>query len=104
MNWILWIVVSNLGIFWIEYAYRSAKYDNFMEALPFIVIPVFVSQAGLFYGFRTAPSLFLCGAVFTLMNVVLRTVNAYKLGEIPNAYNWTGILFLCVSVVLLKVK
>jgi len=104
MNWICWIVVSNIGIFWIEYAYRSSKYDSFIEAIPYIAVPVLISQAGLFYGFRAAPSLFLCGAVFTLMNVALRVINAFRLGEAPNIYNWCGIAMLCVAVILLKVK
>lgn len=102
--WIIAIAVSNAGIFWLEYVYRSARYDNFIQAVPYIIVPVLVSQAGLFYSFRLAPSIFLCGAVFTLANVGLRVVNAYRLGETPNMYNWCGILCLVVSVILLKVK
>lgn len=104
MHWIARVVVANVGIFWIEHAYRAAKYASFFHALPYIALPVLVSQAGLFYGFRQAPSLFLCGAVFTLINVALRVVNAFRLGEVPNAYNWAGILALVAAVILLKVK
>jgi len=102
--WLIAIGIANVGIFWLEYVYRSARYDNFIQSVPYIIIPVLVSQAGLFYSFRLAPSIFLCGAVFTLVNVGLRVVNAYRLGEIPNMYNWLGIAFLVVSVILLKVK
>ena len=102
--WIFWVLVANAGIFWVEHAYRSAKYGNFFLALPYIALPVIVSQAGLFYAFRQAPSLFLCGAVFTLVNVALRTINAYRLGEAPNIYNWAGIALLCISVILLKIR
>lgn len=102
MHWILWLLVSNIGIFWLEHLYRSGKYPSYWVALPEILIPVLVSQAGLFYGFRSAPSLFVCGAAFTLMNVLLRLINSYRLGENLNVYNYTGIFLLVVSVFLIK--
>ena len=104
MHWLCWIVLSNLGIFWIEYVYRSGKYDSFMEALPFICVPVFVSQMGLFYGFRGASSLFMAGAAFTLINTALRLVNAMRLGETLNTYNYAGIVLLLVATFLIKMK
>lgn len=104
MHWTLWIVLSNLGIFWIEYVYRSGKYDSFTQALPFICVPVLVSQLGLFYGFRGASSLFMAGAVFTGINVALRLINTMRLGETLNAYNYAGILLLLVATFLIKMK
>lgn len=104
MHWLCWIVLSNFGIFWIEYVYRSGKYGSFLEALPFICIPVFVSQLGLFYGFRGASSLFVAGAAFTVINVALRFVNTFRLGETLNTYNYIGILMLIVATFLIKMK
>ncbi len=104
MHWLMWIVLSNIGIFWIEYVYRTGKYDSFFVALPYLVVPILTSQLGLFYGFRYAPTLFLAGAMFTLINVFLRIINTFRIGEGLNGYNWLGVLFLCVSVILLKMK
>ena len=104
MNWLVWLLLANAGIFWLEYIYRNGTYDSFIQASPYIVAPIVVSQAGLFYGFRGAPNLLLAGAVFTLMNLALRVVNSYRLGEHLNIYNWLGVLLLIVAMFLLKVK
>jgi multidrug transporter EmrE-like cation transporter len=63
-----------------------------------------MGQIGLYYGFRLAPNLLIAGAAFTLMNVALRVVNSYRLGENLNLYNWTGVVLLIVAMFLLKVK
>lgn len=102
MHWVLWLVVSNIGIFWLEHLYRSGKYPSYWVALPEIILPVLVSQAGLFYGFKLAPSLFFAGALFTLMNVSLRVINTYRLGENLNAHNYIGIILLVIAVFLIK--
>jgi hypothetical protein len=104
MSWLAWIALSNVGIFWLEYCYRIGKYDSFIHALPYIVIPMMMGQVGLFYGFRAAPNLLLAGATFTLINVVLRVVNSYMLNEPLNWYNWSGVALLIVATVLIKVK
>lgn len=102
--YLLWLLVANAGIFWIEHVYRAGKYASFIEALPFIAIPILMGQVGLFYGFRQAPSLLFAGALFTLMNVMLRLVNTYRLGETLNYYNWLGVALLVASTILLKIK
>lgn len=104
MKWIFWLFVSNAGIFWLEYVYRSARYGGFFESLPYITLPVLVSQMGLFYCFRDAPSLFFAGAVFTLSNVILRIVNTYLLGEHLSPINWFGVALLVIATVLIKLK
>lgn len=104
MNYIFWLLFANAGIMWLEYSYRSGSYASFWVALPYIIIPIMVGQIGLFYGFRGAPNLFFAGALFTLINVGLRIVNSFILGEIPNAWNWLGVALMIVSLFLLKVK
>ena len=42
------------------------------------------------------------GAVFTLVNVLLRIVNTYHLGETMNTYTWLGVVALIISIVLFK--
>lgn len=104
MNWLAWIAFSNLGIFWLEYCYRAGKYDGFIQALPYIIVPIMMGQVGLFYGFRSAPNLLIAGAVFTVINVALRVTNSYLLGEHLNLYNWFGVVLLVAATLLLKVK
>lgn len=104
MNWLAWIALSNTGIFWLEYCYRTGKYDGFVQALPYIIVPMFLGQVGLFYGFRTAPSLLIAGAVFTVINVALRVTNTYIIGESINYINWIGVVLLVLATILLKVK
>ena len=104
MNWLLWIFGANVGIMWLEYVYRSGAYTSFLHALPYIAFPILVGQIGLFYGFRGAPNLLVAGAVFTVMNVILRIANTYFLGETINTYNWLGIVLLVTATFLLKVK
>lgn len=104
MNWIAWIALSNTGIWWLEYCYRTGKYDSFVSALPYIIVPIIIGQVGLFYGFRSAPNLLIAGAVFTVINVALRVTNTYLIGESINYYNWLGVVLLLVATLLLKVK
>lgn len=104
MHWTLWIVFANVGIFWLERVYRVGVFSNFISGLPYMIIPMLIGQVGLFYGYRGAPSLLLAGALFTLINIILRIVNSYYIGETPNTYTWLGILFLIISLTLLKIK
>lgn len=102
MHWIVCLFISNVSIMWLEYVYRSGQYQDFMRALPHIIVPILLAQAGLFYGFRASPSLLLAGALFSLMNVLLRVANVYLLGETVNVYTWMGLVCLCLSVILFK--
>lgn len=102
--WLAWIGLANVAIFWLEYIYRQGHYGSFWQALPYTVVPIFMGQIGLYYGFRLAPNLLLAGAAFTLMNIALRVVNSYRLGEYLNYYNWAGVVLLVIAMFLLKVK
>lgn len=102
--WIVWLLVANIAIMWIEFAYRAGTYSSFFTALPYTFLPIMLGQVGLFYSFRLAPSILMAGAAFTLVNVSLRIINTYRLGETINTYNWLGLFFLLVSLFLLKVK
>jgi len=104
MIWLFWLLGANVCIAVVESIYRGAFYHSFWIALPYIFIPMMLGQLCLFYGFRQGPSLFVCGSVFTLINVVFRIVNTYRLHEALNMYNWLGVAFLAASVLLLKVK
>ena len=79
--WFLWIALSNIGVFALEYVYRSGRWESFWAAFPYIVVPVLVVQFGIFYGFKQAPSLILAGAAFGMLGILLRIFNAFLLGE-----------------------
>lgn len=104
MNYILWLLLANAGIMWLEYTYRMGTFGSFLNALPYIIIPIMIGQVGIYYGFRLAPNLLFAGAMFTLINICLRIVNSFLLGEVPNLYNWFGVFLLVVATFLLKVK
>jgi len=104
MNWLLALVCANISICYIEWTYRAGQHETFYSALPYIFVPIMLSQWALFVGFKNAPSLFAAGACFSLMNVILRIGNTYILAEQLNRYNWLGVAFLAASVLLLKVK
>lgn len=104
MTWILWILLSNTAIMWLEWIYRSAQYTSFWSALPYTIVPIFVGQFGLFYGFKFAPSLLIAGTTFAIVNASLRMVNTKILGETIVVYTWVGLMFLVAASILFKLK
>lgn len=102
--WFIWILIANAGIMYLEHVYRNGAYTSFVTALPYTIIPILMGQVGLFYGFRGAPNLLFAGAIFTVVNVGLRIVNSYLLHEVPNWYQWAGVVLLITATFLLKVK
>lgn len=106
MHWTLWLLLSNIAIFWLEFSYRKGNYGTFFEALPYIIIPIMIGQLGLYNGFKYANSLLLAGATFTMINISLRVVNTIRLGEHLNMnyWNWFGVVLLIISMILLKIK
>ena len=104
MTWLLWLVLASVSATGVEYTYRAASFYSFLSAVPYLCIPIICVQIGLFYGFRSSPSLFLASSVFTLFCVIMRVVSSYYLGEQLSVINWIGVLFLLASVILLKVK
>jgi hypothetical protein len=104
MTWLLWLLLASISATGVEYSYRVAAFESFQAAIPYLCIPILFVQLGLFYGFRAAPSLFLASSVFTFMCVIMRVGSSYYIGEHLSVVNWIGVLFLLVSVILLKVK
>lgn len=102
--WILWIVLSNVSVTYLEWVYRTSKYESFISSLPYIIIPILITQLGLFYGFRQAPNLLLCAAVFTTINTILRISTVLYIGEQMLTVNWIGVALLFVGVMLIKIK
>ena len=104
MTWIYWVALANISIMCLEYVYRIGWATSFFGSLHILIIPIMLGQIGLFYGFRLAPSLFLAGAVFTLMNLVLRSINVLVLKETFGVYQILGLIFMIIATLLFKVK
>jgi drug/metabolite transporter (DMT)-like permease len=63
-----------------------------------------IAQMGLFYGYKLAPSLLLAGAVFTLINTILRVGNVLFIGERFGWYEFFAIVLMVLAIMLLKIK
>jgi len=102
--WVLWLGMSNIGISVIEYVYRTSRFETFFAALPYIIVPILLSQWGLYNGFAKCESLILAGATFTAINLILRIIVSYYIGEHLNCYNFVGLLLFFISLLLIKIK
>lgn len=102
--WILSLFMANISIMFLEWTYRLSASTSFVKALPVIIIPILISQAGIFYGFKLAPNLLLAGAMFTLINMLLRVFNVWRLGEPMNMYTGLGVGCLVVSLIFFKLQ
>ena len=104
MHYTLWLFLANISIAIVEYVYRAGEYSSFWEALPWLALPIIISQWALFEGFRVAPSLFLAGAIFSGINLLFRLCNTLILHEHLNFLNWVGVACIAASIILLRVK
>ena len=104
MTWIFWLVLANGAIFILEWMYRTSYFVGFWSSLHLLIIPILVGQLGLFYGFRLAPSLFLAGATFTIMNQLLRIGNSAILGEKVGWWQLLAVLLMVVAMLIFKLK
>lgn len=102
MSWIAWLVLANASIMGIEYVYRVGAFLSFWHALPWLLIPILIAQYSLFDGFRSAPTLFVAGAVFTLIGLIFRATNTLILGEPLGVWQLVGIILMGLAVVAFK--
>lgn len=98
------MIVANGAVAITERIYRTGAFDTFWQGLPYLAVPILVAQMGLFAGFKGAPSLMYAGVVFSIMNVALRVINSYSIGESLNVYAWVGVVCLVASAILFRVK
>jgi hypothetical protein len=102
MNWIAWLILANVFIMGIEYVYRIGAFASFFHALPWIILPILISQLSLFEGFRGASSLFVAGSVFTLIGLTLRAINTLMLGEPLGWWQVLGIILMGIAVFVFR--
>lgn len=104
MAWWQWLVLSNVAIAVVEYLYRKGVYDSFLQSVPIIIVPVLVGQVGLFYGFRSAPSLIVAGITFSVVNSLLRMGNTLVLGERLSVYQVLAVILMLVASQVARMK
>lgn len=104
MHYTLWLFLANISIAIVEYVYRAGDYSSFWEALPWLALPIIISQWALFEGFRVAPSLIYAGIVFSVINAVFRVVNSTILGEGVSVWQVSAVVLVILSSFLGKIK
>jgi hypothetical protein len=102
MNWVAWLALANVFIMGIEYVYRVGTFVSFWHALPWLIVPILGAQLALYEGFRHAPTLFVAGAVFTLIGLIFRAGNTLIIGEPFGVWQMAGILLMGVAVIIFK--
>ena len=101
--WIVYSLVSNIFIIGIEFIYRKGIFDSFASGLPYIILPILISQYCLFHSFKDAPNYLLAWAVFTVGNVMLRFVANYYVGEQVTTGAFVGIAMILSGAFVMKV-
>jgi hypothetical protein len=100
MPWWLPLVVSSCCIQFVEYTNRRA--ESWQAALPVTIVPIIISQWGLFYGWRYAPAMLTAWAMFTLTNSILRIGSSVVLGENFSYLTPVGVAVMFAGATLVR--
>ncbi len=79
--WMVWAVIANGAIQWVEYANRHYGDDGWVSLLPMTIPFIIVAQYGLFRAFHDAPHWMVAWAFFTIGNSLLRLVLVKLTGQ-----------------------
>lgn len=90
MTWVLYSLLANACIMWVEYANRHLAGDTFMTALKFTLLPIIVAQFGLYKAFNGAPHLLAAWLVFSIGNTAMRLGMVHFLTR--EGFAWWGTL------------
>ena len=102
MKWILWSILANISITFLENTYRKGVHMDFVSALPYVIVPILLAQWGLFNSYRSAHSLFTAWIVFFSINTLMRVGNNIYLGEPLNVHIVVGLVAIMVGAYLIK--
>jgi hypothetical protein len=88
--WVLFSLMSNAAIQWVEYLNRTSTAAGFVQQLTWTWPLILVAQWGLFETWRGAPHVLAAWLVFTVGNCVMRLLmSRFILGE---SFQWWGLL------------
>ena len=93
--WLVYSLLSNIGIFYLERTYRTVNEIHFDLFLLQIIATYLITQFLIFKLFSTAPSLILAGAVFSVANGILRIINSHMIGE---PVSWQVYMFVAIML------
>lgn len=71
-TWVLFSLMANACIMWVEYANRYLAGDTWLSVLQWTALPIVVAQFGLYKAFNGAPHLLAAWLVFTIGNCAMR--------------------------------
>lgn len=101
--WILYSIIANITIIYIEWSYRTSYHGNFVDGLPYMIVPILVAQFCLFNLFKGAPHYMIAWIVFTVGNSILRvTSNHYILKEDLSWVGFVGVGTIILGALLVK--
>ena len=102
--WVVASLVANVAINAIEYLNRTAAHGtSFSSQLAATWWLILISQFGLFYAWRGAPTMMLASAMFSSMNALMRLAsNHFLLGEPLDWRGWAGVSVMFVGMWLVK--
>lgn len=100
--WILYSILASILVVGTELVYNKQIFSTFWQAIPFIIIPILITQFALFHTFGDAPKWLLAWAVFTYGNSILRAVTAHFTGQPLTINTLVGILVIGLGVYLIQ--
>ena len=103
MNWIVYSILANISIAYVEYINHAADKPTWLQALPYTAVPIIIAQYALYRAFSGASSMFLAWAVFTVGNSLMRVVSVkYMVNQPVNIYHICGIVGMLASAYVVK--
>ncbi len=106
MTWVLWSLVANACIMFVEYTNRHTGTGTWLSVLPYTIGPIIVAQFGLYKAFSGAPHLMVAWLAFTLGNSVMRVSMVGFTGSTTGEhYHWAimpGIALMMAGAFIVK--
>lgn len=103
MTWWMASLLANFSIATLEYLNRTAGFVDFRHALTMTAPFILLSQFGLFYTWRDAPSFMFAWAFFFAGNATMRLVNAqWFVGEPLSPLTLAGVGVIVAGACLVK--
>ena len=102
MPWWLGGIIANIGIAYIEMTNRTSTTETWLGTLQYTAIPIILTQWGLYFAWKNAPSMMTAWVFFTAGNSLARIITAYWIGEPPGIKTWIAICMCLSAAVIMK--
>ena len=103
MPWLFPSLLANLAALTLEWIYRARVFPSWWDGW-WVMLPLAAAvQVGLFYSFRSAPSLLVAWSTFFLVNAALRLFLSYQVLKEPLTPGITlGLVLVIIGALLLR--